>query len=91
MEKSRPSSVERLRMQSELLHPPVTDLPHVEFVLVAAIDGVDGAEFLRQLPRSAELAYNLARQFQLVDLAVRVDVVRRVRVRAVEVLDVVRA
>ena len=65
-------------MQSELLHSPVTDLSHIQLVLVATVDGIDGAEYLRQFSCPAELAHNLARQFQLVNLAVGVDIVRRV-------------
>ncbi len=36
----------RTNMQSELLHPPVADLPYIEFALAAAINGINCAEFL---------------------------------------------
>jgi len=66
----------RSGMQSNLLNSPVADLSHIQLVLVTAIDGIDRAEFLRRLSCPAELAYNLARQFQLVNFAVGVDIIR---------------
>src|SRR4051812_32273685 len=44
----------RLRMQRELLHPPVEDFPHVQLVLGRTGHLVDPAELLRLLPRPAE-------------------------------------
>ena len=65
-------------MQSKLLHSPVADLSHIQLVLVTTVDRIDGAEFLWQFSCPAELAHNLARQFQLVNFAVGVDIIRRV-------------
>ena len=73
-------------MQGELLHSPVAELSHVELVLGAAIYGVDCAEFLGELSGSAELAHQVAIQLHLVDFAVHIDVVGRIRIGSVEVL-----
>ena len=75
---SRSRAMDNLWMQSKLLHSPVTDLSHIQLVLVTTIDGIDGAEFLRQFSGPAKLAHNLACRFQLVNLAVGVDIIRRV-------------
>lgn len=48
--------MERLRVQSKLLHSPVTDLPHIQLFHVSTVDGIDSAEFLRHFSCPAELA-----------------------------------
>src|SRR5260370_15452554 len=71
-------------MQRYLLKPQIADFADIEVVLAAAVDSVDEVEFLRGPPGLAELADHGAVQFQLVDLAGDVDVVRRIGVRRVE-------
>src|SRR3954468_5638746 len=66
------------RAQRNLLYPQIPDFADEKAVLVAAIDGVHGAEFLCHLAGAAELADHRAVQFHLVDFARLVDVVRRV-------------
>src|SRR5580692_4191152 len=58
-----------LRMQDQLLHPPIEDFGDIERVLVRAGDGVDPAELLELLAGAAEHAQNLAVEAQLVDAA----------------------
>src|ERR1035437_9440160 len=53
--------------QPNPLYPPVGDFADYQLVRIAAIDLVDGAEFLKQLPRGAELAEHRAVQLQPVD------------------------
>src|SRR4029077_12384857 len=53
-------------------------------VLIAAIDGVHGAEFLGHLAGAAELADDGSIQFDLVDFAGLVDVARRIGIGDVE-------
>ena len=65
-------------MQRELLNSHIADLTHKQVVLAAAVDGVDRAKLLRQLPCSAELADDGSVQFHLVDVTGDVDVVRRI-------------
>ena len=60
------------------IYGSVADLSHIQLVLVATVDGIDGAEFLRQFSCPAELVHNLARQLHLVNFAVGVDIIRRV-------------
>jgi len=48
---SRPPELfHRLRLEQNLLHPPVGDLGDEEFVRVAAVDFVHGAEFFSAFP-----------------------------------------
>src|SRR5437660_3976239 len=58
------------RMQSKLLDSPVGDLAHVQDVRIAAVDLMDRAKLLEQLPGFAELAEDLTVELHLVDLAV---------------------
>ena len=66
--------IQKLRNEPNYdIYGSVADLSHIQRVLVATVDGIDGAEFLRQFSCPAELAHNLARQFHLVNFAVGVD------------------
>src|SRR5580692_4991887 len=58
-----------LRMQDQLLHPPIEDFGDIEHVLVRAGDGMDPAELLELFAGAAEHAQNLAVEAQLVDAA----------------------
>src|ERR1700731_4701325 len=58
-----------LRMQDQLLPPPIEDFGDVERVLVRTGDGMDPAELLELLAGAAEHAQNLAVEAQLVDAA----------------------
>src|SRR5271156_3383168 len=80
---------DRVSVQRELLHPQIAEFADQETVLGAAVDGVDEVELLRQPTRPAELSDHRSVQLQLVDLAADVDVVWRIRIRAVE--DLIRA
>ena len=62
--------VSLVRMQGDLLHAPVRQLTHVQFIGVAAVYLIDRTELLNELARFTELAHNPAVQFHLVDLAV---------------------
>src|ERR1035437_4458661 len=55
--------------QPNPLYPPVGDFADYQLVRIAAIDLLDGAEFLEQLPRGAELAEHRAVQLQTIDFA----------------------
>src|SRR5262249_31794289 len=68
----------------ELLHPEIADFADVKRVLGAAIDGVDGAELLRQFAGLAEPADHRSVELHLVDLAGGVEVVRWIGIRDVE-------
>src|SRR3954453_6569278 len=69
--------------QRQLLHPEIPDFTDVEDILGAAIDRIDGAELLEQLAGPAKLADDRSVQAHLVDLAGRIEVIRRIRVRHV--------
>src|SRR4051794_18339215 len=71
--------------QRHFLDAPVAKLADEQFIVAAAVDGVDDVEFLRQTTGAAELADDPAVKFELVDLTV-VQRFRIVRVRRVEVL-----
>ena len=62
-------------MQRELLHSQVANLANVERVFVAAVDGIQRPELLRQLTRSAKLADPRSIQAQFVNLAIVIDIV----------------
>src|SRR5712671_4314644 len=64
--------------QRDLLDPQIADFADQQIVLVAAVDGVHGTEFLRHLAGAAEFADDRPVQFHLVDFAGLVDVVRRI-------------
>src|SRR5436309_15472710 len=74
-----------IRLQLELLHPPVRELADEDLVLVAAIDFVHRPELFCELAGPSEFAQDAAVQFHLVDFAV-IHVAGAVRVRAVHVL-----
>src|SRR5882757_352795 len=59
----------KLRLQQQLLHPPVQELGDIEHVLGRARHRVDPAELLELLAGLAEHAQNLAVERQLVDAA----------------------
>src|SRR5262249_27041066 len=71
--------------QHQLLNAPVAQFTDQQFVLAAAVDGVDDVELLRQPAGTSELADDAAVELELVDLAV-VERLAVVRVRRVEVL-----
>src|SRR5947207_1447536 len=73
-------------MQSKLLDSPVADLTDHQLAFAAATDSVDRSKFLRQLTGLAELADQLTVQLHLIDFAVRVDILWRIGVGAVNVL-----
>src|SRR6187402_2920293 len=54
-------------LQGDSLDTPVGELTDQQVVLVAAIDGVDQAEFLHELAGGAELAHHRAVELHLVD------------------------
>src|SRR5437868_11062616 len=76
-------------MQGQLLDAQVSDFADIEIVLAAAVDGIDRAELFELLARTSELADDRPVELDLVDLAIVVDVVGRVRVRAID--DLVRS
>jgi hypothetical protein len=67
-------------VKRELLHAQIAELADQERVLAAAVDEV---ELLRQPAGPAELSDHRPIQLQLVDFAAGVDVVGRIRIRAV--------
>ena len=71
-------------MQGELLDSPVANLRNVQLIIAAAIDGIDRAELFRQLACLAEPAGDFSVQIDLVNLAVRVYIFRRIRIGTVE-------
>src|SRR4051812_41690486 len=76
-------------LERDLRYAPVADLRRPELVRVAAVELVDAAEFLRQVAGAAEAAEYLAGEIELVDLAIGIDILGRVRVRGVQ--DLLRA
>src|SRR5690349_2790337 len=54
-------------VQGQFLNPPVGDLPHIYFVVFAAVHLVNGAELLQLFTAGAELAENGAIEFHLID------------------------
>src|SRR5437867_8305306 len=81
---SLPVTSSRARAQHDFLHPPVRQLANEQLVLAAAVDGVDNAELLRQLPGAAEFADDAPVELELVDFTV-VERLGVVRVRAVQI------
>src|SRR6202035_2790288 len=75
-----------LRMQHELLHAQIADLANVQRIFVAAVDGIDSSELLRQLAGLAEFASHGSVQAHLVDFAVAVNVGWRIGIRDVQEL-----
>src|SRR6185503_11245959 len=73
-----------LLLHRHFLHPEIPDLADVQRALAAAVDCVDGAELLQQLSRFAELTDHRAIEADLLDLAGRVDVSRRIRIRHIQ-------
>ena len=57
-------------MQRELLYSPIRDLTHEDFVFTPAVDFMDRAEFLQQLPCSAKFAQDSSVEGHLIDLPV---------------------
>src|SRR5690348_86243 len=56
-----------IRVQRELLHPPVKDFSNIQFIVFAAIHLVYSAEFLQLFAARAELAENGAIELHFVD------------------------
>src|ERR1700676_507776 len=85
-----PRSGLSLRIQLKSLHPPTGNLRHRNFVVVAAIDLMDGTKLAGHLATLAEFAYHSSVEFHLVDLAAhRVEsrtAIVRIRVGAIQVL-----
>src|SRR5256885_162147 len=73
-------------MQRKLLDSPVADLTDHQLAFAAATDSVDRSEFLRQLTGLAEFADHLTVQLHFEDFAVRVDILGRIGVGAINVL-----
>src|SRR5262245_58437040 len=67
--------------QSDLRHAPVADLRRPDLVLCPALDLVDRVELLGKPSGVTELAEQFPCHIHLEDLAVVVDVFRRIRVR----------
>src|SRR5437773_4088374 len=57
-------------MQRELLNSPIRDLAHEDFVFTPAVDFMDRAEFLQQLPCRAKFAQDSSVEGHLIDLPV---------------------
>ena len=65
-------------MQRQLLNSHVADFTDKQAVFAAAVDGVDGAELLRQLPCFTKFADDGSIQFHLVDLTAGIDIFGRI-------------
>src|ERR1044071_7380245 len=73
-------------MERQLLNSPIADLTHEQLIFTAAANGIHGAEFLRQLSSLAKFADRFSVQLQFIDLAIRVDILWRIRIGTVQIL-----
>src|SRR5438477_8939515 len=71
-------------MEHQFLHPKIGKLTDKESAFAAAVDGVDGAEFLEQPSGTAEFAEDGSVRTHLIDLTRDIDIVPRVGIGNVE-------
>ena len=75
-----------IRMQGDLIHPPIQQLARIKFIFRSAIQGMHRAELLRSLAGFPELAHDGSVQFQFVNVTAVDEISREIAVYAVKVL-----